>query len=87
MWVLVPNKHKGIEGKNPGNRVLGLLCSGGGDKETTINNWGQLCDDILMMNQAQGNNVYVPDLLLNFGCWSLVESPGQVWDKDLLDNI
>ena len=52
-----------------------------------INDWGQLWDDILVMDQAQSNNVDVPDLLLEVGNWCLVQSPGKVRDQIFLDNF
>ena len=52
-----------------------------------LDDWGQLSDDVLVAEEAKGDDVDVPDVLLSNGLWLLVEGPGQVWDQNLLDDF
>ena len=84
---MITDAHEGVDSKDPGGRVPGSFNSGGGDWKTSVNDWGQLWNDILVADQSQGNDVDVPDLLFQGGLWDLVKGPGQVWDNDFVDNL
>ena len=71
----------------PGNGVPGALDGGKVNLSAGLDHWGQLGDDVLVTEQAQGHDVDVADVLLQDGGWGLVEGTGQVWDEDLLDNL
>ena len=71
----------------PGNGVPGTLNSGKVNLSVGLDHWGQLGNDVLVTEQAEGNDVDVADVLLQDSGWGLVKGTGQVWDEHLLDNL
>jgi len=90
VWVVEAGVHQGVDGEDPGHLVPGALDGverDGAGGAMGLDDWGQLSDDVLVAEEAKGDDVDVPDVLLSNGLWLLVEGPGQVWDQDLLDNL
>ena len=77
LWVGEAGHAEGVSGQHPGQTALG------GSLQGAVDDWSELRDDVLVGEEAEGDDVDVLQVLVRGGA----ELASQVWDESLLDDL